>query len=164
MKHPHVWLLNITNTYNHVHNLSKSSTVMSDPGCVSSQSHGVCAAPGVKQQRLQVIRDKIRARDELLSRPQRFASSRPLSRREIEIEQALFQGNDRLGFLTALYHRGTERRRHCLQRGGMVKDTSDRRFITRTVQKHLDSKEAHFSYLTDFLTPSSSDFRYRHSF
>lgn len=91
---------------------------MSDPGCVSSQSHGVCAAPGVKQQRLQVIRDKIRARDELLSRPQRFASSRPLSRREIEIEQALFQGNDRLGFLTALYHRGTERRRHCLQRGG----------------------------------------------
>ncbi|XP_051255877.1 RNA-binding protein 41 [Dicentrarchus labrax] len=69
------------------------------------KSHGVCAAPGAKQQRLQVIRDKIEARAELLSRPQRFAASRPLSRREMEIERALFQGNDRLGFLTALYHR-----------------------------------------------------------
>ncbi|KAM4547414.1 RNA-binding protein 41 [Fundulus diaphanus] len=66
---------------------------------------GVCAAPDAKQQRLQVIRDKIDARAELLSRPQRFSASRPLSRREMEIEQALFQGNDRLGFLTALYHR-----------------------------------------------------------
>ncbi|CAJ1063249.1 RNA-binding protein 41 [Xyrichtys novacula] len=71
----------------------------------AEKSHGVCAAPGAKQQRLQVIRDKIEARAELLSRPQRFASSRPLSRREMEIEQALFQGNDRLGFLAALYHR-----------------------------------------------------------
>ncbi|XP_058483523.1 RNA-binding protein 41 [Solea solea] len=69
------------------------------------KSHGVCAAPAAKQQRLQVIRDKIDARDELLSRPQRFAASQPLSRREMEIERALFQGNDRLGFLTALYHR-----------------------------------------------------------
>ncbi|CAF92810.1 unnamed protein product, partial [Tetraodon nigroviridis] len=67
---------------------------------------GVCAAPGVKQQRLQAIREKIAARAELLSRPQRFATSQPLSRREMEIEQALFQGKDRLGFLTALYHRG----------------------------------------------------------
>ncbi|XP_071362479.1 RNA-binding protein 41 isoform X2 [Trachinotus anak] len=72
---------------------------------VVEKSHGVCAAPGAKQQRLQEIRDKIEARAELLSRPQRFASSRPLSRREIEIERALFQGTDRLGFLTALYHR-----------------------------------------------------------
>ncbi|XP_072230998.1 RNA-binding protein 41 [Leuresthes tenuis] len=71
----------------------------------AEKSHGVCAAPDAKQQRLQVIRDKIEARAELLSRPQRFAASRPLSRREMEIEQALFQGTDRLGFLTALYHR-----------------------------------------------------------
>ncbi|XP_070839259.1 RNA-binding protein 41 isoform X2 [Chaetodon trifascialis] len=75
----------------------------------AEKSHGVCAAPGVKQQRLQVIRDKIEARAELLSRPQRFAASRPLSRREMEIERALFQGNDRLGFLTALYHREEEK-------------------------------------------------------
>lgn len=73
-----------------------------------TQGIGVCAAPGVKQQRLQVIRDKIEARAELLARPQRFASSRPLSRREMEIERALFQGTDRLGFLAALYHRGTQ--------------------------------------------------------
>ncbi|XP_034033803.1 RNA-binding protein 41 [Thalassophryne amazonica] len=71
----------------------------------TEKSHGVCAAPGVRQQRLQVIRDKIEARVQLLSRPQRFSSSRPLSRREMEIERALFQGNERLGFLTALYHR-----------------------------------------------------------
>ncbi|XP_068436505.1 RNA-binding protein 41 [Clinocottus analis] len=71
----------------------------------AEKSHGVCASPGARQQRLQVIRDKIEARDELLSRPQRFAASRPLSRREMEIEQALFQGTDRLGFLAALYHR-----------------------------------------------------------
>lgn len=76
--------------------------------CVCVQPQGVRAAPGVKQQRLQAIRDKIAARAELLSRPQRFATSQPLSRREMEIEQALFQGQDRLGFLTALYHRGLE--------------------------------------------------------
>ncbi|XP_040908078.1 RNA-binding protein 41 [Toxotes jaculatrix] len=75
---------------------------------VTEKSHGVCAAPGAKQQRLQAIRDKIEARAELLSRPQRFATSQPLSRREMEIERALFQGNDRLGFLTALYHRDEE--------------------------------------------------------
>ncbi|XP_053298082.1 RNA-binding protein 41 [Pleuronectes platessa] len=72
------------------------------------KSHGVCVAPGAKQQRLQVIRDKIEARDELLARPQRFATSQPLSRREMEIEQALFQGNERQGFLSALYHREEE--------------------------------------------------------
>uniref|UniRef100_A0A3Q2U3Y4 RNA-binding protein 41 n=1 Tax=Fundulus heteroclitus TaxID=8078 RepID=A0A3Q2U3Y4_FUNHE len=71
----------------------------------SRDGSGVSAAPDAKQQRLQVIRDKIEARAELLSRPQRFSASRPLSRREMEIEQALFQGNERLGFLTALYHR-----------------------------------------------------------
>ncbi|XP_061754844.1 RNA-binding protein 41 [Nerophis ophidion] len=73
---------------------------------IPEQCHGVCAAPGVKQQRLQVIRDKIAVRAEILARPQRFAASRALSRREMEIEQALFQGNDRLGFLTSLYHCG----------------------------------------------------------
>uniref|UniRef100_A0A3Q3WV22 RNA-binding protein 41 n=1 Tax=Mola mola TaxID=94237 RepID=A0A3Q3WV22_MOLML len=78
------------------------------PESAEKGTHGVCATPGAKQQRLQAIRDKIAARAELLSRPQRFATSRPLSRREMEIEQALFQGNDRLGFLTALYHRGNQ--------------------------------------------------------
>ncbi|XP_061559045.1 RNA-binding protein 41 [Phycodurus eques] len=72
---------------------------------VPEQCHGVCAAPDVKRQRLQAIQDKIAARAELLARPQRFAASQPLSRREMEIEQALFQGSERQGFLTALYHR-----------------------------------------------------------
>ncbi|XP_074528095.1 RNA-binding protein 41 [Halichoeres trimaculatus] len=93
------------------------------------KSHGVCAAPGVKQQRLQVIRDKIEARAELLSRPQRFASSRPLSRREMEIEQALFQGNGRLGFLTALYHRDADN--HDGQQGESSSDPLD--FLYRDV-------------------------------
>ncbi|XP_077360469.1 RNA-binding protein 41 [Festucalex cinctus] len=72
---------------------------------VPEQCQSICAAPGVKRQRLQAIQDKIAARAELLARPQRFAASRPLSRREMEIEQALFQGSDRQGFLSALYHR-----------------------------------------------------------
>ncbi|KAK5858276.1 hypothetical protein PBY51_002429 [Eleginops maclovinus] len=76
-----------------------------DESQAAEKARGVCAAPAAKQQRLQVITDKMEAREELLSRPQRFASSCPLSRREMEIEQALFQGTDRLGFLAALYHR-----------------------------------------------------------
>ncbi|KAG7484736.1 hypothetical protein MATL_G00053070 [Megalops atlanticus] len=68
------------------------------------KSRGVCVAPGARHQRLQVIRDKIEAREQLLSRPQRLSASRPLSRREMEIERALFQGSDRLNFLSALYH------------------------------------------------------------
>nr|XP_046213548.1 RNA-binding protein 41 [Oncorhynchus gorbuscha] len=70
----------------------------------TEKGHGVCVAPGVRQQRLLVIQDKMDARSELISRPQRFSASLPLSRREMEIEKALFQGNDRQGFLTALYH------------------------------------------------------------
>ncbi|XP_069572327.1 RNA-binding protein 41 isoform X2 [Brachyistius frenatus] len=90
---------------------------------VKPPSHGVCAAPGAKQQRLQVIRDKIEARAELLARPQRFAASRPLSRREMEIERALFQGNDRLGFLTALYHRDEDNQES--QQGATSSDPMD---------------------------------------
>ena len=86
----------------HEHPVSKVTSNL-----YSTQSGGVRAAPDAKKERLQIIRDKIEAREELLSRPQRFSASRPLSRREMEIEQALFQGNERLGFLTALYHRGT---------------------------------------------------------
>ncbi|XP_054873516.1 RNA-binding protein 41 isoform X2 [Amphiprion ocellaris] len=89
----------------------------------TEKPHGVCAAPGAKQQRLQVIRDKMEARAELLSRPQRFAASRPLSRREMEIEQALFQGNDRPGFLTALYHRDEENQEN--QQGASSSDPMD---------------------------------------
>lgn len=71
----------------------------------SWKDRGVCVAPEAKNERLQAIRDKMVAHAELLSRPQRFSSSRPLSRREMEIEKALFHGSDRCSFLTALYHR-----------------------------------------------------------
>uniref|UniRef100_A0A4W4GP54 RRM domain-containing protein n=1 Tax=Electrophorus electricus TaxID=8005 RepID=A0A4W4GP54_ELEEL len=70
------------------------------------RSRGVSAAPDARDERLQVIRDKMAARAELLTRPQRFSASRALSRREMEIERALFHGNDRCSFLTALYHQG----------------------------------------------------------
>ncbi|CAN9501067.1 unnamed protein product [Ophioblennius macclurei] len=82
-----------------------------EPEAAATAAHksgGVRASPGAKEQRLQVIRDKMDARAELLARPQRFAASRPLSRREMEIERALFQGSDRRGFLAALYHRDEE--------------------------------------------------------
>ncbi|KAI2651100.1 RNA-binding protein 41 [Labeo rohita] len=74
----------------------------------SWKDRGVCVAPEVRNERLQAIRNKMAAHAELLSRPQRFSSSRPLSRREMEIEKALFQGSDRCSFLTALYHREEE--------------------------------------------------------
>ncbi|XP_067279641.1 RNA-binding protein 41 [Pseudorasbora parva] len=74
----------------------------------SWKDRGVCVAPEAKNERLQAIRDKMVAHAELLSRPQRFSSSRPLSRREMEIEKALFHGSDRCSFLTALYHREEE--------------------------------------------------------
>ncbi|KAL0993752.1 hypothetical protein UPYG_G00113220 [Umbra pygmaea] len=90
--------------------------------------HGVCAAPGAQQQRLQVIQDKIDARAELMSRPQRFSASQPLSRREMEIEKSLFQGNDRLGFLTALYHQEEDSQAH--QQGASCSNTLYRDVFT----------------------------------
>lgn len=77
-------------------------------GAASEKSRGVCVDPAARLERLRVIREKIDARDRLLSRPQRLSASRPLSRREMEIERALFQGTDRQGFLTALYHQEEE--------------------------------------------------------
>ncbi|XP_008277323.1 RNA-binding protein 41 isoform X2 [Stegastes partitus] len=122
------------------------------------KSHGVCAAPGAKQQRLQVIRDKIEAHAELLSRPQRFAASRPLSRREMEIEQALFQGTDRLGFLTALYHRDEEEQES--QQGASSSDPMDSlyRDVLRTEkqasQQNSDGEPTAASHLSTHRTVS----------
>ncbi|KAF3705870.1 RNA-binding protein 41 RNA-binding motif protein 41 [Channa argus] len=99
----------------------------------AEKSYGMCAAPGARQQRLQVITEKIKARDQLLSRRQRFATSRPLSRREMEIEQALFQGNDRLGFLTALYHRDEDNQEG--QQGSVSSDPME------TLYKDILNKE-----------------------
>ncbi|KAK2826988.1 hypothetical protein Q7C36_017914 [Tachysurus vachellii] len=70
----------------------------------SGKNRGVIVAPEARDERMQVIWDKMAARAELLSRPQRFSGSRALTRREMEIEKALFHGTDRSNFLTALYH------------------------------------------------------------
>lgn len=80
------------------------------------QNRGVSAAPEAQDERLQLIWDKIAARAELLSRPQRFSGSRALTRREMEIEKALFHGSDRSSFLTALYHQGRKMKRGSLSR------------------------------------------------
>uniref|UniRef100_A0A8C9NUY3 RNA-binding protein 41 n=1 Tax=Serinus canaria TaxID=9135 RepID=A0A8C9NUY3_SERCA len=65
---------------------------------------GLGAAPEATQERLDAIREKLEERRRILALPQRFAGSKQLSRREMEIEQALFQGTDRHSFLRALYH------------------------------------------------------------
>ncbi|KAI9528607.1 hypothetical protein NQZ68_018788 [Dissostichus eleginoides] len=131
----------------------------------AEKAHGVCAAPGAKQQRLQVITDKMEAREELMSRPQRFASSRPLSRREMEIERALFQGTDRLGFLAALYHRDEENPES--QQGAPSSDPMDSlyRDVLSRNRKHASPQEretaAHMS--THRNTPDQSQDSHRNT-
>ncbi|XP_054852317.1 RNA-binding protein 41 [Eublepharis macularius] len=70
----------------------------------AGKSPGLGAAPEAMQDRLQAIQEKIAERQRILSLPQRFAGSKELSRREMEIENALFQGTDRHSFLRMLYH------------------------------------------------------------
>ncbi|XP_066496331.1 RNA-binding protein 41 isoform X1 [Tiliqua scincoides] len=65
---------------------------------------GLGAAPDAQQHRLEAIQEKIAERQRILALPQRFAGSKVLSRREMEIERALFQGTDRHAFLRGLYH------------------------------------------------------------
>ncbi|XP_078544518.1 RNA-binding protein 41 [Lissotriton helveticus] len=64
--------------------------------------HG--AAPDAVNERLSAIEEKISEHRRILSLPQRFAGSKQLNRREMEIENALFQGADRHSFLKALYY------------------------------------------------------------
>ncbi|RLV98395.1 hypothetical protein DV515_00010801, partial [Chloebia gouldiae] len=70
------------------------------------QGSGLGAAPEATQERLDAIQEKLEERRRILALPQRFAGSKQLSRREMEIEKALFQGTDRHSFLRALYHQG----------------------------------------------------------
>ncbi|XP_053846055.1 RNA-binding protein 41 isoform X1 [Vidua macroura] len=65
---------------------------------------GLGAAPEATRERLDAIQEKLEERRRILALPQRFAGSKQLSRREMEIEKALFQGTDRHSFLRALYH------------------------------------------------------------
>ncbi|XP_019473580.1 RNA-binding protein 41, partial [Meleagris gallopavo] len=71
---------------------------------------GLGAAPEAVQERLNAIQEKMDERQRILELPQRFAGSKQLSRREMEIENALFQGTDRHSFLRALYHQDDAQR------------------------------------------------------
>ncbi|XP_019517048.1 PREDICTED: RNA-binding protein 41 isoform X3 [Hipposideros armiger] len=62
------------------------------------------ATPEAIQNRLQDIEKRISERQRILCLPQRFAKSKQLTRREMEIENSLFQGADRHSFLKALYY------------------------------------------------------------
>ncbi|XP_043913587.1 RNA-binding protein 41 isoform X2 [Protopterus annectens] len=62
------------------------------------------ADPEAVKERLQAIEEKILAHQHILAMPQRFSGSKQLNRREMEIENAMFQGNDRHSFLRALYY------------------------------------------------------------
>ncbi|ELK38630.1 RNA-binding protein 41 [Myotis davidii] len=64
------------------------------------------ATPEAIQNCLQDIEERISERQRILCLPQRFAKSKQLTRREMEIEKSLFQGADRHSFLKALYYQG----------------------------------------------------------
>ncbi|XP_028671824.1 RNA-binding protein 41 [Erpetoichthys calabaricus] len=68
------------------------------------KTRGLGAEPSAVDDRLRCIKEKIAQHKQLLDLPQRFAGSRGLSRREMEIEKAMFQGEDRHSFLRSLYH------------------------------------------------------------
>ncbi|XP_071613605.1 RNA-binding protein 41 isoform X2 [Heliangelus exortis] len=77
----------------------------------TGKGSGLGAAPEATQDRLHAIQEKMEERQRILALPQRFAGSKQLSRREMEIENALFQGTDRHSFLRALYHQDDTQRR-----------------------------------------------------
>ncbi|POI25879.1 hypothetical protein CIB84_010370 [Bambusicola thoracicus] len=76
----------------------------------AGKQSGLGAAPEATQERLDAIQQKMDERQRILELPQRFAGSKQLSRREMEIENALFQGTDRHSFLRALYHQDDTQR------------------------------------------------------
>ncbi|XP_039573590.1 RNA-binding protein 41 [Passer montanus] len=81
---------------------------------------GLGAAPEATRERLDAIQEKLEERRRILALPQRFAGSKQLSRREMEIEQALFQGTDRHSFLRALYHQDDTLKRGTDEKDPMV--------------------------------------------
>ncbi|XP_064319214.1 RNA-binding protein 41 isoform X1 [Phalacrocorax carbo] len=86
----------------------------------TGKGSGLGAAPEATQDRLHAIQEKMEERQRILALPQRFAGSKQLSRREMEIENALFQGTDRHSFLRALYHQDDTQKRITDGRDPMV--------------------------------------------
>ncbi|XP_049560317.1 RNA-binding protein 41 isoform X4 [Orcinus orca] len=70
------------------------------------------ATPEAIQNRLQDIEERISERQRILCLPQRFAKSKQLTRREMEIENSLFQGADRHSFLKALYYQDESQKKN----------------------------------------------------
>ncbi|XP_006137520.2 RNA-binding protein 41 [Pelodiscus sinensis] len=91
--------------------LSDSEILLWKNHAAADKGSGLGAAPEATQERLRAIQEKIAEHQRILSLPQRFAGSKQLSRREMEIENALFQGTDRHSFLRALYHQDEAQKR-----------------------------------------------------
>ncbi|XP_065702520.1 RNA-binding protein 41 [Patagioenas fasciata] len=100
--------------------LSDSEIVLWKNQASAEKGSGLGAAPEATQDRLHAIQEKIEERQRILALPQRFAGSKQLSRREMEIENALFQGTDRHSFLRALYHQDDTQKKVTDEKDPMV--------------------------------------------
>ncbi|KAM4886512.1 RNA-binding protein 41 isoform 2-T2 [Sylvia borin] len=100
--------------------LSDSEILLWKNRASASKGSGLGAAPEATQERLDAIQEKLEERRRILALPQRFAGSKQLSRREMEIENALFQGTDRHSFLRALYHQDDSQKRGTDEKDPMV--------------------------------------------
>ncbi|KFQ35711.1 RNA-binding protein 41, partial [Mesitornis unicolor] len=90
--------------------LSDSEILLWKNQASAGKGSGLGAAPEATQDRLHAIQ----------ALPQRFAGSKQLSRREMEIENALFQGTDRHSFLRALYHQDDTQKKVADERDPMT--------------------------------------------
>ncbi|XP_027518970.1 RNA-binding protein 41 isoform X2 [Corapipo altera] len=100
--------------------LSDSEILLWKNRTSARKGSGLGAAPEATQDRLHAIQEKMEERQRILALPQRFAGSKQLSRREMEIENALFQGTDRHSFLRALYHEDDTQKKATDEKDPMV--------------------------------------------
>ncbi|KFV07117.1 RNA-binding protein 41, partial [Pterocles gutturalis] len=89
--------------------LSDSEILLWKNRASTGKGSGLGAAPEATQDRLHAIQEKME-----------FAGSKQLSRREMEIENALFQGTDRHSFLRALYHQDDTQKKVTDEKDPMV--------------------------------------------
>ncbi|KAM8998069.1 RNA-binding protein 41 [Ara ararauna] len=113
--------------------LSDSEILLWKNRASTAKGCGLGAAPEATQDRLHAIQEKMEERQRILALPQRFAGSKQLSRREMEIENALFQGTDRHSFLRALYHEDDTQKR--------ITDVKDPMVHLESVYQELLSKK-----------------------
>ncbi|XP_068013621.1 RNA-binding protein 41 [Melanerpes formicivorus] len=124
--------------------LSDSEILLWKNRASTGKGSGLGAAPEATQERLHAIQEKMEERQRILALPQRFAGSKQLSRREMEIEKALFQGTDRHSFLRALYHQDDTQKR--------VTDEKDPMVHLESVYQELLSKKC-----PEEVQPTNSD-------